>query len=773
MDDKKRKIQNLIEKYKIHISKSKLKDEIYKWDLLDEYRGRPNTDAIDFYEEIKEIDFSNLIYKMGKAVLLHIAKERPEELRSIFKYLYDESKNLTERINYFDQETLKVYKSLGETLKHQQDERSIAAYLTYQYPEKYTFYKYTFFKNYCKLVGLKPASKNKRYSQYLHELDMIVNDYISKDDDLIKLIDELLPNFKSKSNYKLIAQDILFQMLEKENDEDRNYWIFQGNPKVYDFKKGLRDSLITNWTVSAHKDKIREGDKVILWIGGKNSGCYALAEVTSNPKLLKENRSDKLWKKEDKSTTKVDIKITHNLIGSPISKNDIKQIKELSKLNVGNQGTNFKATKEEYDAIVNLIENDKNVESNNMNHSLNTILYGPPGTGKTYNTVLRAAEIVEERTIDSYDEALEIFNDKLHSQIEFVTFHQNYSYEDFIQGLRPDTKNDKDLTFEKKDGVFKKLADNARMNLEESKKSESEIEKIKQFEEALEILKEKIIESDELNEPVKINNTAYFTAVEEDAFRYSADNWTLGERGFNGFRMKYSDLIRFYEEGITERKQIKTLENISGLAKQHATYFVKAFELVKELMPKSVKTVGPIKKKNYVIIIDEINRANISRVFGELITLIEPDKRSHGKIPMKAKLPSGDEFSVPSNLYIIGTMNTADKSIALLDIALRRRFEFVPMYPKYKIKDTEIYDVDILRRINEEIIRTKGHDFQIGHSYFMGENKDIIQRMNNKVIPLLLEYYMNDADEVIRILENAGLSVNKAEWPIQLSDTND
>ena len=230
-------------------------------------------------------------------------------------------------------------------------------------------------------------------------------------------------------------------------------------------EKGLRDNLITNWTVSAHKDKIREGDKVILWIGGKNSGCYALAEVTSNPKLLKEISNGKLWKKEDKSTTKVDIKITHNLIGSPIFKNDIKQIKELSKLNIGNQGTNFKATKEEYDAILNLIENDKNEESNIMNHSLNTILYGPPGTGKTYNTVLRAAEIVEERTVDNYEEALEIFNNKLHSQIEFVTFHQNYSYEDFIQGLRPDTENDKELTFERKDGVFKDLADKALKNI--------------------------------------------------------------------------------------------------------------------------------------------------------------------------------------------------------------------------------------------------------------------------------------------------------------------
>ena len=140
---------------------------------------------------------------------------------------------------------------------------------------------------------------------------------------------------------------------------------------------------------------------------------------------------------------------------------------------------------------------------------------------------------------------------------------------------------------------------------------------------------------------------------------------------------------------------------------------------------------------------------------------------------MEAKLPSGDIFIVPSNLYIIGTMNTADKSIALLDIALRRRFEFEAIYPKYYIDGYEIYDKEILFKINEQIIKTKGHDFQIGHAYFMGENKDLIQRMNKKVIPLLLEYYMNDEKEVKSILSNAGLEIEENSWPIRITGKHD
>src|SRR5690554_5939045 len=187
-----------------------------------------------------------------------------------------------------------------------------------------------------------------------------------------------------------------------------------------------------------------------------------------------------------------------------------------------------------------------------------------------------------------------------------------------------------------------------------------------------------------------------------------------------------------------------------------------------------------VQRKNYVIIIDEINRANISRVFGELITLIEPDKRSEGSIPLEARLPSGDSFIVPSNLFIVGTMNTADKSIALLDIALRRRFEFEPMYPKYSEDGLNVNDENVLKSITQSIISEKGHDFQIGHSYFMDSKEDpynFERRMNVKVIPLLLEYFMNDSKAVTQIiskaLANSQFTIDEKTWPLKISAKND
>lgn len=802
--------------------------------------------------------------------------------------------------------------------------------MTYHDPVNYTFYKYSFYKKFCNHLGIKLAKKGERYAHYLNLLEDFIEKHLVTDTELIEQVNTYLPDFSDGTNHKLLAQDILYQMLDKKVEP--NYWIFQGSPDDYDFETALRDGVLTGWTVTAHKNKIKSGDKVILWITGQEAGCYALAEVSSEPYTRTASPDDHLWKNDTQSYMVADIKITHNLVDHPILKKEIEGIEELDNLKVGNRGTNLPATEKEfkkfismigdkdnsrqywlyspgenarkwvefydegiigigwdeigdlkqyksrteiknalvtayggtgskkndlsanddflnkmnngdtiivkkgrsellgygtvisdyqydenrteyqkirkvdwvlkgnwkvdfnlvlktltnitpystedpiyntfYDRLLGIMTQDKTAKAPaDLNYPLNTIFYGPPGTGKTYNTILRAAEIIENRTIKSYDEAREIFKANLHNRIEFITFHQNYSYEDFIQGLRPDVDEaNEQLKFKKSDGVFKIIADRALANLRESDKAPEEISQQNAFSKALETLKVKILESEE---PVKINEAAYFTAVEDDAFRYTGDNWASEEKRITGFRMKFSDLERFHEEGVTERKEIKDIEGISGLAKQHATYYFQAFELVKSLMPETTKKVKTVKRKNYVIIIDEINRANISRVFGELITLIEPDKRSEGDIALEARLPSGDPFVVPSNLYIIGTMNTADKSIALLDIALRRRFEFEPMYPLYDIVGTEIHDVEILEKINKKIIKSKGHDFQIGHSYFMGENKDLVKRMNNKVIPLLLEYYMNDQKEVEDILRSAGLVIKENSWPLKITDRDD
>jgi 5-methylcytosine-specific restriction endonuclease McrBC GTP-binding regulatory subunit McrB len=295
-----------------------------------------------------------------------------------------------------------------------------------------------------------------------------------------------------------------------------------------------------------------------------------------------------------------------------------------------------------------LVEDDveadnESTEGNDMDEPLNRILYGPPGTGKTRESIEQAAKIINNfREFKTYDDALDFFNEHLHDRIEFITFHQNYSYEEFVQGIRPDTNNETDLIFKLKDGIFKKLAD-------------------------------------------------------------------------------------------------KALENYKK----------------------------PNERKNFVLVIDEINRANISRVFGELITLIEEDKRYGHKIQLSVKLPSGEDFIVPPNLFIIGTMNTADKSIALLDIALRRRFIFMPLYPKYNINGHTIHNVEKLKKINKKIIETKGHDFQIGHSYFM-EDKNLKHLMDTKIIPLLLEYYMNDVDKVKEILDAAKLTTVQNKFPLEI-----
>ena len=257
------------------------------------------------------------------------------------------------------------------------------------------------------------------------------------------------------------------------------------------------------------------------------------------------------------------------------------------------------------------------VKDDDMNFPLNTILYGPPGTGKTYNTILRAAQIIENRVIDSYDEALEVVKANLHDKIEFITFHQNYSYEDFIQGLRPDTENDNQLTFERKDGVFKEIADKALKNLTESEKPQ--LSK-KPFEEVFNEFINPLVEGEIEEIEVKMKKVSYFiTAISNKSIDFRKAS------GGTAHTLSIGTLKKMYlAESVLE---------IQGLASYYTPLLAELLKIGKDSSGKKEQ----IKRQDYVIIIDEINRANISRVFGELITLIEPDKRSHGSIPLEAR----------------------------------------------------------------------------------------------------------------------------------------
>ncbi len=446
------------------------------------------------------------------------------------------------------------------------------------------------------------------------------------------------------------------------------------------------------------------------------------------------------------------IQILFNLIKSDDFNNELQWILHPPVVEALNRFFSM-SEEEKTEFVENSEENEPVKKMKGSNQPLNLILYGPPGTGKTYNTTAFAARLIEGG--DPFEIMTNLENNELSDievkrfaelrksgQIEFITFHQSYSYEDFVEGIKPDVEKE-EMKFKRVDGIFKNICVKAKENYEISQKSPDEINESLSFLKALETVKELVINADKTN-PIKINDTAYFLFAEDDAFRYSADNWTLNGKGFDGFRMKYSDLIEFYKNDIQERSEIKNLSNISGLAKQHASYFFKAYEIVKNHMKNIKEIKNSVKKQNFVLIIDEINRGNISRIFGELITLIEEDKRD-GKLTVK--LPySQEDFTVPSNLFIIGTMNTADRSIALLDIALRRRFTFFRFDPRPElVENTKAKEIMI--KLNEKIKEYKGTDFQIGHSYFMKVTNDeeLETVLKYKINPLLEEYFVNDS----------------------------
>ena len=186
-------------------------------------------------------------------------------------------------------------------------------------------------------------------------------------------------------------KDIKFDSNESKSIEI-NYWVFQGNPKIYNFKQAIKDNILNEWSVSSHKNKIKSGDKFIIWLTGKDSGCYGFGDIISDPYISNESEDDHIWniKESKKSSLKVGINLTINLMNNPISKTEINNYKELNDLNVGVQGTNFTATKEQYNKLMEISKNMKNL-------TLNQILYGPPGTGKTYNTINKALKILNPK----------------------------------------------------------------------------------------------------------------------------------------------------------------------------------------------------------------------------------------------------------------------------------------------------------------------------------------------------------------------------------------
>ena len=391
-------------------------------------------------------------------------------------------------------------------------------------------------------------------------------------------------------------------------------------------------------------------------------------------------------------------------------------------------------------------EKDQNKNSVDLKMNKNIILYGPPGTGKTYNTIAYSVAICSGEDVNKvlselYNNAENIIEKykelKDNGQIEFITFHQSYGYEDFIEGIKPNVdgnSQDGSIQYSIESGIFKEFC--------------NKVDRKGNFDELYDTLLNKISNEPDGEMQIQTQNGTIFKVSEN-----SKHNLSL----FTGKEFK--------KNGVLTKERIYGFYKKTKETSYHNGYYNGILDYIQ-------KKVGKIEDgtddKNYVFIIDEINRGNISKIFGELITLIEETKRKGEKEVASVRLPlSDEEFSVPGNVYIIGTMNTADRSIALLDTALRRRFKFVEMMPNYEVlKEINIQGLtksikDIAKTINDRIEVLFDREHTIGHAYYLRLNNNktkegLADLFKNHIIPLLQEYFFDDYEKIRYILGDNG-----------------
>lgn len=433
----------------------------------------------------------------------------------------------------------------------------------------------------------------------------------------------------------------------------------------------------------------------------------------------------------------------------------------------------------------------------------NTILYGPPGTGKTYHTALYAVAIIEDKPLaavksEPYEAIMERYRKyKSDGYIEFTTFHQSYGYEELIEGIRPTMDRDgeeaSDLEYEVVPGIFKAFCESAGQPIRKEERqnyglnNSPTVWKVSLAGTGDNPIRAECMEEDHIRigwdeyGEVLTDETKYINGgrIVLNSF---INRMNIGDIVFSCYSATTIDAIGVVTgeyEWHNEYPQYKRLRKVNWLVKgireditglNGTTMTLSSVYRLNisaaDAMALALKYMGPEKQppksNNYVFIIDEINRGNISKIFGELITLIEPTKRLGQPEELTVKLPySKKSFGVPDNVYLIGTMNTADRSIAAIDTALRRRFQFREMLPDVELlKDIKVEDIsikDMLERMNRRIEVLYDREHTVGHGYFLPLREEptlekLAEIFENHILPLLQEYFYDDYEKIRLVL---------------------
>jgi MoxR-like ATPase len=552
-------------------------------------------------------------------------------------------------------------------------------------------------------------------------------------------------NFREKRKKLAGLKNLPNQIIFSEFDQDKSEWVYnRGGKKEIQYHIYLRDGeLGYGLGINSQRGSFNNDDpkKIANFIGNSFKELYSeIIKILPNY-VFKIGSKEQLGKMEEeefvlfgnsipyKNDNKLD-DLKYQILLDNLKK-QFEVYEKVFELNVSKRNKNFLKEKE-------MEERYKRI--NLLTHKKQIILQGPPGTGKTREAKLIAKEMIGLNTVQDL---------KDNEQFKLIQFHPSYTYEDFVRGIVAESKGDR-VEYKNVNKILADFAEKALKNKSDSEKDVSQLSKEiwvdEQFEKFVDYINDEIEEKEE----IKLTKSVFIINTDQDAFRYK------GKKGWseNGNRMLFNDIKTAYLDENVVRQDIKKNKNLSGLAHHHASYYIRVLDMFIDFLKTENLNFTPneaIEKelKNYVLVIDEINRANLSSVLGELIYALEYRGEA---VESMYVVDTDNKLILPPNLYIIGTMNTADRSVGHIDYAIRRRFAFVDVLP------INLKEKQELENFNESLFLAveklfKEHtspefevnDVQLGHSYFIdksneenGVGMDI--RFEYEIKPILLEY---------------------------------